>query len=182
MSLFEKLFRHKSKVRATPDQLGEVVCNAGVMKLKHDLESGFKEAGIISAFQKRMDTDEYDVEMMIFSMFAFDLIVHKTFGSHAQAIRVALRDYVKSRLIEYGATKLYCDAFEKLLEDRFRQYAQVWQSVSGGMGLQRLGTMAFNNIMGTSTADAHGAFLCVLQFTACLKAFSGIGNEYEIID
>lgn len=121
------------------------------------------------------------IEALIYAMFPFDMITCSGFGVHSSKVRASFRQcFITSQLARDPKIDL-----ASLLNDRFEEYfleLNRQQTGFAGYGLMCLGNAASKRIMGVKTANAFVASQCSLYFTAALKAFGPLCDQYEIID
>ena len=127
-------------------------------------------------------SDQYFLEIVIASLFPFDLMLHLDHGARADRVRAQLREIVlagvNSMRTDVGASAMNSGGWEEIVSERLREYAG---GIDGGAnGFEQFGLSASRHICAPARADPGVALAVGIKFAGAFKHMRPVFKDYDI--
>jgi len=173
------LFNRKKRVSA--DGFALEICRLIALDTldgPESLDARFRTLG----FQSHVPDDRYFAETVVVGAFPYDVILALDHGDSAVPVRQRLREMLltglNGRRREIGSPEVAWDGWNRLLEQRFREYSSALQSRLGPEGWQAASVSAATNI--TGSPDMGVAMAVAIHFAGTMKVMRPALQSYSI--
>lgn len=180
MGRLNRFLQQERPERRTIPEIAEILSAAIALatdRLIHDLET----QGIAKLAPDRTNSVAFPAECLLLQAFPMDLIIAAEFGSY----RDLIREKVAHRLFELVKTQgMPSEAeveFHEVRVARFIEYAEALGSAEDGRALERLGAVAWENILGRREPHLIFQLLLAVTVTAMLKSYKGISAKFTVV-
>jgi hypothetical protein len=135
-------------------------------------------------YQERLSSLDAKSEMLLFNMFAFDVIVSKAFGEAALPVRDHLLDVMEQAfqlLTEGRANRAMARQ-----PQRFIHYTSVWKRTGGDAGLSAVGEAVAGNVFNFASNEAARPFAlnagaaCAFHLQFLLASVGELNKAYRL--
>jgi hypothetical protein len=156
------------RLRVTVEETA-VALAASIIESANGLVRKLVDEGFARAEPARFASDAFLIECVLCEWFLRDLVLWGRSPRNAATIRRLVGDRLFMDLLRSGLSPASLDGLDRILEERFTEYAEAW---SASESLQPFGARAWMRILGRVEPSERGTMLLAVRGAAELRGLS----------
>lgn len=166
--------------RITSSELTEILV-AAIATSTDRLIARLKSADLAQIALDRADSCEFAAECLFLQAFAMDWIIAAQFGSWSDLIREKVAYRLFKLMEDQGVSPEAETDFHEVRVARFIEYAEALRPAGGFVRFERLGAVAWENILGRREPLITIELELVARVSAMWKTYGGIGAKLTVV-